>query len=93
MLCPKIGGLRMATLRQAGVKVQHYLHLRNLTCSERTAPGQCPSPGHGNGGDCCRVYVYSTTTSTSFGPVLAHFSDSISPRTHRALSSIAIWCP
>ena len=52
----------MATLRKAGVKVQHYLHLRNLTCSERTAPGQCPSPGHGNGGDCCRVYVYSTTT-------------------------------
>jgi hypothetical protein len=40
----------MAMLRKSGVRVQHYLHLRNLTCSERTAPGTCVG-----GGDCCRV--------------------------------------
>ena len=32
----------MATLRAAGVELQHYLHLRNLTCPRR---GQCGAPG------------------------------------------------
>ena len=32
----------MAALREAGVKLEHYLHLRNLTCPRR---GQCPQPG------------------------------------------------
>jgi hypothetical protein len=35
-----LDGLKM--LREAGVKLEHYLHLRNLTCPRR---GQCPQPG------------------------------------------------
>ena len=31
----------MAKLREAGVRIQHYLHLRNLTCPRR---GQCALP-------------------------------------------------
>ena len=40
----------MAMLRTAGVKLQHYLHLRNLTCSKRTPPGTCTG-----GSSCCLV--------------------------------------
>ena len=39
----------MAELRSAGVKLEHYLHLRNLTCPRR---GQCPQPGKGTRSYC-----------------------------------------
>eukprot|EP01052_Picozoa_sp_SAG31_P039341 SAG31_NODE_5437_length_2538_cov_6.138581_1_plen_358_part_00 len=39
----------MAALRKAGVKLEHYLHLRNLTCPRR---GACPQPGRGTPSYC-----------------------------------------
>jgi hypothetical protein len=67
----------MAELRLAGVKLEHYLHLRNLTCPRR---GQCPQPSKRTSSYCLLPTgecVKKTRCCNSLGNVSAIINASV----------------
>eukprot|EP01043_Picozoa_sp_COSAG02_P067402 COSAG02_NODE_10819_length_1852_cov_1.363377_2_plen_218_part_00 len=65
----------MSTLREAGVSLQHYLHLRNLTCPRR---GQCGPKGSPPSRSYCWLPDNTCVHKTRCCNTLGH----IEPMTH-----------